>query len=62
MKANLISNIQWEDVKPEDYPDFVDAYAVSFDYDGREATDEEIDYFNDNLISDFHHSMFNSLL
>jgi hypothetical protein len=31
----------------EDYPDFSDAFCYSGSYDGRELTEEEIDYIND---------------
>ena len=43
-----IDNIEVADVFPNDYPDYVDAYLESFDYDGKPASQELIDYVNEN--------------
>ena len=54
MKFNLdkldfkkIDNMEFEGIDFSDYPDFVDAFLVSADYDGKEMTEEQIDYLND---------------
>lgn len=54
MKLNLdkldfkkIDNMEFEGIDFSDYPDFVDAFLVSADYDGKEMTEEQIDYLND---------------
>jgi len=54
MKFNLdkldfgkIDNMEFEGIDHSDYPDFVDAFLVSADYDGVEMTEEQIDYLND---------------
>lgn len=54
MKFNLdkldfkkIDNLEFDGIDFSDYPDFVDAYLVSADYDGKEMTEEQIDYIND---------------
>lgn len=54
MKLNLdkldfkkIDNLEFDGIDFSDYPDFVDAYLVSADYDGEEMTEEQIDYIND---------------
>ena len=62
LDTKKITNIEWDQVDPSDYPDFSDAYAMTFDYGDREATEDEIDFFNDNLISHFHEQIFDSLL
>ena len=49
MKLNLskIDNMEFEGVDFKDYPDFVDAFLVAADYNGKEMTEEQIDYIND---------------
>ena len=42
-----ITNVEVDGIDHNDYPDFVDAFIASAEYDGREMTDEEIDYIND---------------
>ena len=42
-----ISNVEVDGIDHNDYPDFVDAFIASAEYDGREMTDEELDYIND---------------
>ena len=42
-----ITNVEVDGINFNDYPDFVDAFIASAEYDGREMTDEEIDYIND---------------
>ena len=39
--------MEFEGVDFKDYPDFVDAFLVAADYDGKEMTEEQIDYIND---------------
>lgn len=49
MKLDLrkVENMEFEGVDFADYPDFVDAFLVAADYDGKELTEEQIDYIND---------------
>jgi hypothetical protein len=42
-----IDNMEFEGIDFRDYPDFVDAFLVAADYDGKEMTEEQIDYIND---------------
>jgi len=42
-----IDNMEFEGIDFKDYPDFVDAFLVAADYDGKEMTEEQIDYIND---------------
>lgn len=44
---NKITNIVVENIKDWDYPDFVDAYISSADYDGREMTEDELNTLNE---------------
>ena len=41
-----ITNIEFGGIDRSDYPDFVDAYIESADYDGEPMTDEEIEELN----------------
>ncbi len=63
MQLNLsqIDNMEFEGVDFSDYPDFVDAYLVSADIDGRELTEEEVDYLNDEHYEFVNESVFDSI-
>ncbi len=63
MQINLsqIENMEFEGVDFSDYPDFVDAYLVSADIDGRELTEEEVDYLNDEHYEFINESVFDSI-
>lgn len=62
LDTKKITNIEWEDIDSNDYPDFVDAFAVAFDYGDREATEEEIEYFNEHLKYDYYDSIIQSMI
>ena len=60
MDFKLIDNIEVDGIYFKDYPDFVDAYIYSADYDGKPMTEEQIDELNEN--SDFvHDCVYNQL-
>jgi hypothetical protein len=64
MKSNIdftkITNIELDDIDYRDHPDYCDAYIVSCDIDGVEATEAELNEINKN--SDFvHDCVFNYL-
>ena len=60
MDFKLITNIKVEGIHFNDYPDFVDAYIDSAEYDGVEMTDEQLDELNEN--SEFvHDCVYNQL-
>ncbi len=63
MQLNLsqIENMEFEGVDFSDYPDFVDAFLVSADIDGRELTEEEVDYLNDEHYEFVNESVFSSI-
>jgi|TARA_S200002703_G_scaffold117048_1_gene102639 hypothetical protein len=44
---NLIDNIEVEGIDHRDYPEYVDAFISSADYDGVEMTDEQLDELNE---------------
>lgn len=61
LDTKKISNIEWDGINPKDYPDFTDAFAIGFDYGNREATDDEIDLFNDSYIENYHDEIIQQL-
>lgn len=44
---NKIDNMEFDGIDFADYPDFCDAFLIAADYDGKEMTEEQIDYIND---------------
>lgn len=60
MDHKLITNIKVDGIDFNDYPDFVDAYIYSADYDGKPMTEEQIDELNED--SEFvHDCVYNQL-
>lgn len=53
--TSKLENVQVEGIDTGDYPDFCDSFISYAEIDGRELTDEEYDYVNENheLISDY---------
>ena len=51
MDYSKITNIEFDGIDYDDYPDMVDAYIVYAEYDGVEMTAEQLDKINDD--SDF---------
>jgi hypothetical protein len=56
-----ITNVELDGIDSNDYPDFCDAFIVSAEYDGREMTEEEIDYINDVHFDFVHECVYNNL-
>ena len=48
MELDKITNIELGNIDTNDYPDFVDAFIESAEYDGVELTDEELYELNCN--------------
>lgn len=46
MNYDLISNVKVGGVDMKDFPDFVDSYIESADYDGKPMTEEQLDELN----------------
>ncbi len=63
MQINLsrIENMEFEGVDFSDYPDFVDAFLVSAEINGRDLTEEEIDYLNDEHYEFVNERVFSSI-
>ena len=63
MQVNLsqIENMEFEGVDFSDYPDFVDAFLVSAEINGRDLTEEEIDYLNDEHYEFINERVFSSM-
>ena len=56
-----ITNVQVDGIDPKDYPDFVDAFIDSADYDGKPMSDEMLDYINDVHSEFVYECVFNHL-
>lgn len=56
-----IANVEVDGIDFNDYPDFVDAFISSAEYDGREMTEEEIDYINDVHYDFVHECVYDKL-
>lgn len=48
LDLSKIDNIEFDDVDMNDYPDFVDAWVCSADYDGVPMTDDQLYDLNEN--------------
>lgn len=57
-----IDNIEVAGVDPRDHPEYCDAYIESCDIDGREATEEEIEWIEQNHYGLASEYAFESLL
>jgi hypothetical protein len=42
-----ISDVEFEDIDHNDYPDYCDAYIIRATYDGVEMTEEQLELLND---------------
>ena len=54
MNLSKVSNIEFDGIHWDDYPDFSDAYISKADYDGIDMTEQEIEELNEHR--DFVHS------
>lgn len=43
----LVTNVEIDGIDHTDYPDFVDAFITSADYDGKKMSQDMLDYIND---------------
>lgn len=60
MDYSKITNIEVDGIDFNDYPDFVDAYIYSAEYNGVEMTEEQLDELNED--SEFvHDCVYNQL-
>ena len=63
MKIDLskIDNMDFDGLNFDDYPDFADLTLCSADYDGKEMTEDQIDYVNENHYEFVYDSAYSSL-
>jgi len=61
LDLNKVENLEFDGVDFADYPDFVDAFLVTADYDGKEMTEEQIDYLNDEYSDWVYEEVYNSI-
>jgi hypothetical protein len=61
LDLNKVDNLEFDGIDFSDYPDFVDAFLVSADYDGKEMTEEQIDYLNDEHRDFVNEQVFSSI-
>jgi hypothetical protein len=61
LDLNKVDNLEFDGIDFADYPDFVDAFLVTADYDGKEMTEEQIDYLNDEYSDWVYEEVYNSI-
>ena len=61
LDLNKVDNLEFDGIDFADYPDFVDALLVTADYDGKEMTEEQIDYLNDEYSDWVYEEVYNSI-
>lgn len=57
----LVTNVSVDGIDTRDYPDFVDAFIESADYDGKPMSDEMLDVINDEHLEFVHECVYNHL-
>ena len=60
MNFNNITNIEFDGIDHSDYPDYCDAYIKSFNYNGIEATESQLEEIN-NESTFVHEKLFEQL-
>ena len=63
MKIDLkkLTDLEFDGIDMNDYPDFVDAFLSNAYYIDRDLTDEELDYINDNEYDFVNENAYDSL-
>ena len=61
MKLDKVTNLEVEGIDTADYPDFCDAFVTYGEIDGRELTEKELDYINDNCPDLVYDAVLNQL-
>ncbi|WP_299523562.1 hypothetical protein [uncultured Lutibacter sp.] len=63
MKIDLkkLTDLEFDGIDMNDYPDFVDAFLSNAYYIDRDLTDEELDYINDNEYEFVNENAYDSL-
>lgn len=47
LDKSKIDNIEFDGIDHSDYPDYCDAYISNAEYEGRELTDDELEWLNE---------------
>ena len=50
MKLKKFTNVEFEGIDWNDYPDFCDAFIVHAEYEGKELTEEEIESIDSDVV------------
>ena len=62
LDLNKVDNLEIDWNGKPDYPEFSNAFICNFDYDGKEATDELLDFINDYCLEHFYDEIYDSLI
>lgn len=62
IELKQIDNLEFDGVDLRDYPDFSDAFIANCDIDGKEATEEQLDFINENLLENFYDEIYQTLI
>lgn len=62
IQTSQIDNIEFDGVDSKDYPDFSDAFIANCDIDGKEATEDQLEWINENLIECYWDDIYQSLI
>lgn len=57
----LVTNVSVDGIDTTDYPDFVDAFIDSADYDGKPMNEEMLDEINRDHLDFVHECVYNQL-
>ena len=57
----LVTNVSVDGIDTTDYPDFVDAFIDSADYDGKPMSEEMLDEINSDHLDFVHECVYNQL-
>ena len=57
----LVTNVSVDGIDTSDYPDFVDAFIESADYDGKPMSEEMLDEINSDHLDFVHECVYNLL-
>ncbi|NQW35436.1 MAG: hypothetical protein HQ471_00375 [Flavobacteriales bacterium] len=59
--VSKLTDLEFDGIDMNDYPDFVDAFLSNAYYIDRDLTDEELDYINDNEYEFVNENAYDSL-
>lgn len=62
IKTTQITNIEFDGVEPNQYPNFEDAFIEYCEVNGIEATDKQLEWITDNLLDCYSAEIHESLI